>query len=460
MSLHIAESLSQVHHSWAGFKTRYASATYRLRVHTDEFQHTVYFYDEPEVHLAFLALGSSDALDYEASYAQLVDEKPLAKRDELGRPVFIREPRLGQETIYTSHNLADPCSWFGDSVRVTEEVLTLPLLGDGTTWNSTHTNWIDMVSGRVQDDDGHVAEQKVLNPGNPHGYQVVVTVNGVEKTMREPFEESGGDYEVRWAEGQIVFFTTVGTGAEVKASYSYANGSTFYLRPLPGKYLNIEAAESDFSEDTYLTDTIVYAAFGYVEVFAPQYAYTPSTGSATFTGASTAVTGVGTAFTTEVTPGQYIRLEAHGPEAYMVVATIESDTALTLAAPYAGASGSGVMAIADTYTGVYPVGTKIELSKGLYKRIVQIFNEAIGSYPQMTILSSTSGERAASNSDFWRTSRGLKSPIQSIPFRYATTRDLDATKGMELRVWNKHHRPQGGFFSSLTLYCTSRDADA
>src|SRR3990172_2492131 len=66
---------------------------------------------------------------------------------------------------------------------------------------------------------------------------------------------------------------------------------------------------------------------------------TPITGTVGFTNGSTAVSGTGTSFTTEIAVGDYIKNDADG----MVgkVASITSDTALVLTSVYAGASGSG-----------------------------------------------------------------------------------------------------------------------
>lgn len=177
-----------------------------------------------------------------------------------GVPQFARAPRDGSEWVVGSHNFCDPCSWFGDSVRSENETLTDS--GDGLTFTSAHENWIDMVSGRMHNDDIWVQVQQMMNPGDPHGYAVTVKVDGAEATMREPFEASGGDYEVNWDEGKVTFFSSQ-AGKTVTASYSYATTNTFYVRPMPGKMLLIEDAECDVSLDVHMTDAIAYSAWHY-----------------------------------------------------------------------------------------------------------------------------------------------------------------------------------------------------
>lgn len=199
----------------------------------------------------------------------LPDGTPLvaiAQRQSDGIPQIAIAPTTGSETVIASHNLCDKCSWFGDSVRVTGETLTDT--GDGKLFGSAHTHWIDMISGRVHNDDGWVQDQKNRNPGDPHGYQVTVKVNGVAQTMRGPFEATGGDYEVIWETGQVNFFAS--PAAAPVADYSYATTSTFYIRPTPGKVLRILKAEVDVAMGAVMTDTVVYSIYALVDAVAPQ----------------------------------------------------------------------------------------------------------------------------------------------------------------------------------------------
>jgi hypothetical protein len=174
-------------------------------------------------------------------------------------PLVVVAPRKGNEWVVGSHNFADPCSWFGDSKRSVTE--TLVDSGNGLVFNSAHTHWIDMLSGRMHNDSLWIAIQQESNPLDPHGYQVEVRSNGVHMVMREVFENSGGDYEILWEEGSVRFFESQ-AGKQVTASYSYADGSTFYIRPrVPGTSLVIEDAEADISLDAIMTDEIVYSGW-------------------------------------------------------------------------------------------------------------------------------------------------------------------------------------------------------
>ena len=175
--------------------------------------------------------------------------------------------RIGSEVIYATHNFSDKTTWYSESLRVTDEALTDS--GDGLLWNSTNTDWIDMVHGKIMDEEAIRLENEPT-----HEYLVVVKVDSVEKTQRTPYVSSGGDYSVDFATGTITFFSSQ-AGKTVEASYSHENGSTWIMRPSTGMKLTIEDAEAQFSADVVVNDTIKFAAWGVADVFAPQLVPSP-----------------------------------------------------------------------------------------------------------------------------------------------------------------------------------------
>jgi hypothetical protein len=177
------------------------------------------------------------------------------------------EPRQGSEVIYATHNYCDPTTWFGDSVRVTDEAATDD--GDGLSWSLANGFVIDLTHGKLFDEDAYILDQQTDNPGSPHGYSVVVSVDAVVKTQRAPFAASGGDYTVDYASGKIVFASSQ-AGNAVLVSYSYENGSTFRIVPDPGTNIDIEKAKSAWSANFVMNDTVQFEVYGYAAVFAPQ----------------------------------------------------------------------------------------------------------------------------------------------------------------------------------------------
>lgn len=76
------------------------------------------------------------------------------------------------------------------------------------------------------------------------------------------------------------------------------------------------------------------------------------TGTVTFTNGGTAVTGVGTLFTSELKSGMYVRLSSHTNTFLTQIDYIESDTSLVLISPYGGANGSGTATSSNWYISI------------------------------------------------------------------------------------------------------------
>jgi hypothetical protein len=387
MPVEFSNNLTKRQYVWSEFKIHLSARNGALQCEKFSDHYMIWFYDGPEVFICNIWIGPVPhdiSLQWNLTQKQNDDDKKefeqyylntcnlsISKLDNTSRCIVVPEPRLGNEVIYTTHNFCDKVTWFSTSERINDEVLTSK---DGHVWKSVNTYWIDMISGRVQDDDGWVEQQRQLNPSDPHGYQVIVKVDGIEKTMREPFMEDGGDYEVFWEDGYIKSFEDW-TGKIVTASYSKAIDSTFILSPLPGTKLNIEAAEADFTTDVEMCDSIEYNIYGYANIFAPELGL--------------------------------------------------------------------------------PEGTKIPLKRTVYKRLSQIFNEAIGAYPLVEIHGSNPYYNAMNNKDRRKVSRGISSYLQSIPFRYGTIRPLQSSLGLEVRIKLTHNIEFKGDMAVCTFYCIS-----
>lgn len=201
----------------------------------------------------------------------MLDLRKKARQAD-GTPLFASTGRIGKEVIYATHNLTDKTTWYSESARVTDEALVDS--GDGLVFNSAHTHWIDMVHGKVFDEDGLVEDQQIFEPGDPHGYHAIVKSDGVEMTIREPFETAGGDYSIDYATGDVTFFASQ-AGKTVTASYSYAQTSGWIMKPLPNKALVIEKAEVQFSKDIQMQKAFVMEVYGAVDIFAPQLMEAP-----------------------------------------------------------------------------------------------------------------------------------------------------------------------------------------
>jgi len=99
-------------------------------------------------------------------------------------------------------------------------------------------------------------------------YHVAITVDDVAVTESTP-DTTDGDYQINYETG-VVTFNASQTGKSVKATYSYATTSDFYVTPNEGTTIRLTAVEAQFSSDLVLTDTIMFDFEGRVEYFAPQ----------------------------------------------------------------------------------------------------------------------------------------------------------------------------------------------
>ena len=136
-------------------------------------------------------------------------------------PVVAVQKSEGSDFSRASHDWTKRTSWYTDSVRVTGET---PTLDTGLVYDLANSNIINLVSGDVSDEDDFSA-----------AYLVKVYDGGTE------IAPASIDYE----NGKITL-SAAPSGA-LTCDYSYENGSTYVLKPDPGKVLYLEHAEIQFS---------------------------------------------------------------------------------------------------------------------------------------------------------------------------------------------------------------------
>ncbi len=134
----------------------------------------------------------------------------------------------GSSTQLISHDFCDDTTWWYDSVRIENEVLSTT---DGLIYKSTHPVWIDLEHGKVPYEDRF-----------SYLYKPVVKVNNV-------IIEEG--FSIDYKKGEITFLENKQSD-EVSVSYSYANGSTWKIVPDIGKILKILGTTIKFTSDVSL----------------------------------------------------------------------------------------------------------------------------------------------------------------------------------------------------------------
>lgn len=278
----------------------------------------------------------------------------------------------GKGAIICSHNFCDPCSWWSSAVQVENRVLE-PVDDGRTLYVSGRKHWIDLFHGRV------TREGTFNTP-----YRVILKVNGVTKT-------EGVDFIVHYRYGEVSFSwinpfigdcsygqspppPRMGMGPlaandVVTASFYYANGSTFTIKPASDKIIRIEKTEVQHTQDVLIHSSIVF------QPWMPN-PYVPGT----------------------------------------------------------------MMPVPNAYGGEMAV----------YKAASDFVNE--GNQGVGSIRGFGGGSPQG------MTQRGLRHDVSVYPFDYLKSKDLDGSKGVELRIWCLNDVPLDGEFGTVTCYCTVEDA--
>lgn len=157
-------------------------------------------------------------------------------------------PSEGNARTIISHDFTDPCTWYGESVRITDGVLSTHESGASANiefWHpSNFNNWIDLEHGRITKED-EIASN----------YTILVKKNDVEV--------NSNDYTVNYEDGKIIFDSAVEESDVIKATFSYEDGSCFIVKPSNGKMLRIEHTEIQFTSDIEITAPIKFDVFVY-----------------------------------------------------------------------------------------------------------------------------------------------------------------------------------------------------
>lgn len=208
---------------------------------------------------AHAAASEDDAL----VAGSILNKIPFVKpRLDDGR-VRISSERTSASTItFYSHNWCDKTTWYEKAVRVVNESPTNS--GDNLTYILSHQNVIDSYHGKYTNED-------YIKNADGYSYRIAVTVDGYTKTEQDPHTGTGGHFTVNYADGYVVFLSAQNPSSTIAVTYHYATGSTFTIKPLPGKVLRLGVAEVQFSDDVEINDSVLFQPYGYVDYFAPQY---------------------------------------------------------------------------------------------------------------------------------------------------------------------------------------------
>jgi hypothetical protein len=223
---------------------------YESRVDVDDFITT---YSGTHLAAALNVMGYDDALAHIVGISHV----PSTHAPD-GTHVTSLFPTAGLRDTIVTHNWADPTTWYSESTLASGNLA--PTVS-GTTYAFPQNHIIDTYHAKIWNEDSL-------------GKRVSIFVDGTEKTEVNPHTELG-DFTVNYLVGTVAFSPAISPTATVSGNYSYESGSAFTITPKPGTRLIVKNVEVQFSTDMVLNDTTIFEAYGYVDVFAPQYTPVP-----------------------------------------------------------------------------------------------------------------------------------------------------------------------------------------
>lgn len=210
---------------------------------------------------------------------------------------------------------------------------------------------------------GQIAAGSITEPVTP----LVVSFTAIDLVVNNDLAPEGGDDPEAIAKVRVLAGRVFKSRQVAVTRGDYQALSNAFADPLYGRVAAAQAISSrSAAQDIFLQNTItdIKNLIAPVKVAVndlTRFSMTVLTGTLSFGNGFTAVTGVNTKFLTEIKVGQYIKKSSDADTLFAQVLSVSSDTALTLSAPYQGASGLGTGVLTGS-TGVVLLGILADLS--------------------------------------------------------------------------------------------------
>ena len=137
----------------------------------------------------------------------------------------------GSKKYFVSHDFSNKNTWWQNSTREEDDALTDS--GDHLTYTSGNANWIE--TDEISDRADLVAQSAAdcLDLDDKSNRSIVVKVDASPVTTGFTIDHDAGS----------VTFESSQEGSTVTATYSYAGGSTYRIKPQTGKKLKLSYVE-------------------------------------------------------------------------------------------------------------------------------------------------------------------------------------------------------------------------
>lgn len=179
-----------------------------------------------------IANNQSDQKDFEDNYKTNANTRLTSSEYNAPSVHVIKSTKTSFKLI--SHMWNDPTTWYQKSTRITGET---PTTSDSLTYSCVNDKWINLVSGKIYQEDNFSAD-----------YVVKVYADAVLQTT---------GYTIDYLAGEITFGASK-AGVAITVDYSYAGtgSSVFTFAPDAGKILLIEHTEVQCSADTKIPNEV------------------------------------------------------------------------------------------------------------------------------------------------------------------------------------------------------------
>jgi len=159
----------------------------------------------------------------------------------------------GDSFISVTPDFTDKTTWYQESIKAIDEVLTLDT---GKIYNSVNTFWVDATHGKIYMEDAITVGGVPLHFGGTRIYPAQIKDNGTEIA-----EDT--DYSIDYATGIVTLddsYTAVGS---ITATYYYATTSVFTIKPDALKMIHIEHSELQFTGDLVMNAPVDFDIWVY-----------------------------------------------------------------------------------------------------------------------------------------------------------------------------------------------------
>lgn len=194
-----------------------------------------------------------DLIDFETNYKSKSNKNILAQTPGGKIPKVSTYKAEGTSFINVTPDFTDKTTWYQESTKVMNEILTLDT---GKIYNSINTYWVDATHAKIYMEDAITEDGTPMHFGGARKYPVKINDNGVEI-----IEDT--DYSVNYVTGVVTLdagYTAVGA---ITATYYYAGSSTFTIKPDMGSLIHIEHSELQFTSDLVMTMPVNFDIYVY-----------------------------------------------------------------------------------------------------------------------------------------------------------------------------------------------------